>query len=94
MTPRNLRARAARLRLPVRDLAARAGLDEDNVHRVLKGRTDPRLSTLQALDRVLAEEEARLLADLSPSGATPPAPDLPGRPAPRGRPGHPSEAAE
>ena len=63
--PDCLRRRAEAIRLSKKELARLAGLDEDNVHRVLKGRNDARSSTLAALDEALAAEEARLAAYLS-----------------------------
>lgn len=53
-------ARRRALRLPVKHLAAAAGLDEDNVHRVLRNQTDPRQSTVAAIDAALTAEETRL----------------------------------
>jgi predicted transcriptional regulator len=65
MTPEKIRYRAETIRFPVRQLALAAGLDEDNVHRILKGRTDPRTSSLQRLSEALRDEERRLLDYLS-----------------------------
>ncbi len=53
-------ARRRALRMTVKELARLSGLDEDNVHRVLKGRNDSRQSTIGAIDKALAEEERRL----------------------------------
>lgn len=61
----SLNDRRRALRMPVRHLAKSAGLDEDNVHRVLRARTDPRQSTVAALDAALAQEEGRLSAYLA-----------------------------
>jgi transcriptional regulator with XRE-family HTH domain len=57
MRANSLLTRARRLRLPIRELADKAGLDEDNVHRILRGKSDARASSLSALDQVLLAEE-------------------------------------
>lgn len=53
------------LRLPVKELAAASGVSEDHVHRVLKDQTDPRQSTLAAIDAALTAEEQRLAGYLA-----------------------------
>lgn len=60
MTPEDIKRRAEAIRLPIKALAQRAALDEDNVHRVLKGKTDPRRSTETKLQHALVCEEERL----------------------------------
>lgn len=64
MNPSTIKERAARIRLPLKALAEMAGVDEDNLHRVLKGKTDPRLSTVEKIEAALAKEEDRLRAEL------------------------------
>ncbi len=71
MTGHALRARKDALRLPVKALAERAGLDEDNVRKVLTGVNDPRASTLAALDRALHAEEDAMRAYLDGLSALP-----------------------
>jgi transcriptional regulator with XRE-family HTH domain len=62
----SLKQRADAIRLPVTVLAERAGLDEMTAHRVLRGKSDPRESTLLKLDRALAREEDKLFEYLAP----------------------------
>ncbi|PPQ39353.1 Helix-turn-helix domain-containing protein [Rhodoblastus acidophilus] len=60
----NFDARRRAVRMTVKELAKRSGLDEDNVHRVLKGRNDARQSTIEAIEQALAEEERNMAAYL------------------------------
>lgn len=71
----SLQLRRQRLRLPIRDLAARARLDQMNVSRVLRGATDARSSTLRALDVALRHEEQELKAYLDDLLGAPPMAD-------------------
>jgi transcriptional regulator with XRE-family HTH domain len=60
MTPQTIKARKDRLRLSVRELATRAGVHEDSVHRIFKGSNVPLLTTFEALDGALRVEEQKL----------------------------------
>ena len=72
MTPEALKVRADRIRIPVRTIAQRSGLDEMTVHRIFRGDVDPRLSSLQKIDGVIAAEEAAIRSALAdPSDASP-----------------------
>lgn len=64
MKPATLKQRADALRLPTSELARRAGVDEDNLHRIFKGKTDPRLSSLEKVEQALCEAEAEMAASL------------------------------
>ena len=56
--------RADRIRLPVTELAARAGLNLHTVHKLFNGAADPRVSTVEAVETALVAEERALLAHL------------------------------
>ena len=60
MKPMSIKQRAARIRLPLKELAALAGVSEDNLHRVIRGNVDPRVSTVEKIEGALAAEEERL----------------------------------
>lgn len=62
--PAELRARAARIRFPVTEIAASAGLHIDTVHQCLNEGADSRASTIVKVDRALEAEERALLAHL------------------------------
>lgn len=77
----SLRRRIDELRIDDKVIAARAGLHKDTLAKVLAGRVDPKISTLQAIERALEAEERRVLAhlmalhpDFSPVAPVPPAP--------------------
>jgi transcriptional regulator with XRE-family HTH domain/DNA-directed RNA polymerase subunit RPC12/RpoP len=55
-----------RIRLSVKELALRAGVHEDTVHRVLRGLHDSRLSTLKAIETALSRAETELRTQLDP----------------------------
>lgn len=55
-----LKARAARLRLGNKELAAIADLDETTVWRTFAGLTVPLIHTLDALEKALTAEERKL----------------------------------
>ena len=59
-----IRSRRQRLRLSVRELANRAGVHEDTLHRLLRGETDPLASTLSAVERALGEAEMQMAREL------------------------------
>lgn len=67
--PKNLRERAEAIRLTSKDLAGLAGVNEDTVHNVFNGKTDPRLSTIEAIENALAAEEDRLREQLGKGAA-------------------------
>jgi DNA-binding Xre family transcriptional regulator len=66
--PLSIRQRAARIRLPLKELAQLAGVSEDNLHRVIRGNVDPRVSTMQKIEDALVAEEQRLLRELGVAG--------------------------
>lgn len=53
------------IRLPLLEVARQTGLDKSTIGLVLRGRADPRLSTLHAIEAALRREELRLLAYLA-----------------------------
>lgn len=63
--------RARQTRLFRSEIAARSGLDENTVGRLLNGKSNPLLSTIQKVERVVADEEARLRQQLAtgPTGS-------------------------
>lgn len=65
----DLSLRIARLRLPQYLIAARSGLDDSTLSRAFNGKTDPLTSTLDKIEAVVAEEEARLGQTLSKGAA-------------------------
>lgn len=65
MNPATIKRRAERIRLPLKRLAAMAGVDEDNLHRVITGKVDPRVSTVRKIEKALSAEEKRLLRELA-----------------------------
>ncbi len=69
LEPVNLEERRRILRLSKREVAKRAGIDETTVGRILRDEGDHRVSTLKAIDHVLASEEGELRKAFSPSGA-------------------------
>jgi len=68
MKPMSIKQRAARIRLPLKELAALAGVSEDNLHRVIRGNVDPRVSTVEKIEGALAAEEERLRRELGLAG--------------------------
>lgn len=68
MKPSTIKQRAARIRLPLKELASKAGVSEDNLHRVIRGNVDPRVSTMQKIEDALAAEEDRLRRELGLAG--------------------------
>jgi len=69
MTVKLLKTRIRRLRLDKKSIALAARLDETTVGRALNGRTDPRNSTLSAIEAVVAIEERELLSYLKEHAA-------------------------
>ncbi len=57
--------RARQTRLYQSEIAARAGLDENTVGRLLNGKGNPLLSTIEKVERVVTDEETRLRDRLS-----------------------------
>lgn len=55
-----MKARQGILRLPNKKWAELAGVDETTLGRVLKGETDPLISTLDRMEDALASEERRV----------------------------------
>ncbi|MGA9855075.1 MAG: hypothetical protein WBR29_07360 [Gammaproteobacteria bacterium] len=64
LSPGEIKARAAKIRLLPEVLGRIAELSPSTAHRVLAGSTDVRLSTLERLSVVLMAEETRLLRHL------------------------------
>ena len=60
----DLKARAAAVRLPVKDLARLAGLNKHTVHNAWSGRSDSLTSTRDKLGAALVGEERRMLDHL------------------------------
>ena len=56
----SLLARIARIRLPHQIIAEQSGLDLSTLSRAFNGKTDPLNSTLDKIERVVAEEEQKL----------------------------------
>lgn len=77
MQDRSLLARQQKLRISVRELAVRAGLDQMNVSRVLKGTIDARLSTVRKIERALRDEEQQMKEYLDALIAERPAEEYP-----------------
>lgn len=60
VSPGDIAERARRIRLTVRELTRKAGCGENTAQRTLSLRTDPRHSTLVALEDAVVTEELRL----------------------------------
>lgn len=65
----NLLHRIQRIRLQQKAIAEQTGLDETTVCHTLSGRTDPRNSTLEKIERVVEAEEEKLRAALKKGAA-------------------------
>lgn len=68
MNTATIKQRAERIRLPLKQLAALAGVDEDNLHRVIAGKVDPRVSTVRKIEDALTAEEDRMRRELGIAG--------------------------
>jgi predicted transcriptional regulator len=68
MDAAKIRQRAQAIRLSVKELARLSGVSEDNLHRVLNGTVDPRVSTFEKVQTALTAEEDRLRQQLGGKG--------------------------